>query len=528
MRRGWAWLVFAGSALPFLPALRHGFVDWDDPFFIVKNPALARFDLPWMFTSTLGGHYHPLTWLSLALDRALYGPEAWGVHLTSLLLHAGAAVFFFKIARRLLGGDAPAAVAALLFAAHPLRAESVAWAIERRDVLSGFLYLWTLELWLSNRARAALAAFAASLLAKGMGVTLPLALLLVDGPGLGKKIDAAWLKKAAPFAALALVFGALGLWAQRVNGAALPLTEFSLSSRAAIAAYGLVWYPLKTLWPSGLIPLVPLPKSPSVLAWPYAACAALVLLALAATAAFWRRAPKLAACAVYYGATVGPVLGALRFGPQLVADRYSYLSCLPLALLAGHLSRRAPRAAWAAVVLLAALTVRQVGFWKDGPTLWTRELAVRADAPMAHHFLASSAMARGRFADAERRERDALAADPGYVPARNGLGLALSAQGRFAEALVEHDAALALKPDYWEAANNKGLALARLGRFAEASAVFERAIAQKPDNAGLHGNYALALLTAGKRKEGLERLEFSLRLDPNQPRLAAIYRSLKK
>ena len=534
-------LLFAAAALPFLPALFARFVDWDDPVFIVKNELLKGFDLPAMFFFVYGGHYHPLSWLSMKLDRVIFGPGPFGPHLINILLHAASAVVLLQVARRLLGDDEdavwPAAFAALLFAVHPLRAESVAWATERRDCLSGLFYLLTIRCWLEDRAQPALAWFVVSLLSKGIGVTLPLALALIDTACRGRRLDAAWAKKVAPFAAAALVFGVVGLRAQRGNGANLTLAAFSLSSRAAVAAYGLCFYPFKTLLPVSLIPLYPLPKPlPTLSQYPYGPCAALVA---ALTVFLWhqrRRYPRVAAGALFYAATVGPVVGVFHFGPQLVADRYSYLPCLPLALFGGAALRRgladparrrlAAAAAGALVVALAGLTVRQVAFWHDGVTLWERELSVRRDVPLAHHYLAEIALSHGNTAEAERRERDALAVDRAYAPALNGLGLALSAQGRAAEADAAYRAALAAKPDYWEPASNLGLSLARQHRFEEASLSFQRALHLEPANAGVHANFGLALLTAGDRARGAAELETALRLDPNQPKIAAIRASL--
>lgn len=534
-RRRLPWLVAALAALPFLPALLNGFTDWDDPVFILKNAALANFDVGWMFTATFGGHYHPLTWLSLALDRALWGPVPLGFHLTSILLHAATAALFFLVARRLLGEETPwpALFAALLFAVHPLRVESVAWAIERRDVLSGFFYLLTVVLWLEGKTPQALAAFLASLLSKGTGVTLPIGLALLDGVALGKKLDRAWLKKAAPFAALAVAFGAVGLWAQAANGASLPLSRFPASSRLAVAAYGLCFYPLKTLWPSGLIPLYPLPANPALDDWPFWPCAALLVIAAWALAAAARRRPKLAAGAAFYAVTVAPVLGVFRFGTQLAADRYSYLSCLPFALLAGgalksaladEKKRQLALAAAASVlVVFSGLTLRQTTFWRSGESLWTRELDVRPDVPLAQHNLADGLMARGLFDAAERRERAALKIDPHYVHSLNGLGLALAAQGRFPEAIPAYEAAINEWPQYWEAWANLGIALARLNRFDESYKAFGKALELNPTRAELHGNYALALLAGGKRDAGLTELQVALTLNPNQQRLQQIY-----
>lgn len=528
-------VVAAYSALPFLPVLLNSWVDWDDPVFILKNAALANFDVKWMFTSTFGGNYAPLSWLSLALDRALWGPIPFGVHLTNLLLHAAAAAVFYLIARRLLGEEPiwPAGFAALLFAVHPLRVESVAWAVERRDVLSGFFYMLTVLLWLDNKKRPALAAFLASLLSKGTGVTLPIGLALLDGVVLERALDRKWLEEIAPFAALAVLFGAVGLWAQRINGATLTLTQFPLASRAAIAAYGLCFYPLKTLWPAGLIPMVPLPRDLSLDVWPFWACASALVVAIWALASWCRRWPKTTAAVAFYAVTVAPLLGVFRFGELLAADRYSYLPCLPFALLAGaalkdamaHPKRR-QAAAWlaaAVLVVLSGLTARQTTFWRSSDALWTREADIRPDVALAQHNLADGLMSRGLFEGAERRERAALAIDPRYVHSLNGLGLALASQGRFAEAVPQYQAALQEWPQYWEAWANLGMAQARLGHFNDAYAAFEKALALNPSRAELHGNYALALLAGNERARGLTELQIALSLNPYQPRLQQIY-----
>ncbi len=145
-------VLFATTLTAFAPVRENGFVNWDDPQNVVNNEHFRGFseaNVRWMFTTQHGGHYHPLTWMSLAIDDLLWDARPSGVHLTSLLLHAAAAAVFYLIAVRVLGAasrDGPdagtslgAMAAALLFAIHPLRVESVAWATERRDVLCG---LW--------------------------------------------------------------------------------------------------------------------------------------------------------------------------------------------------------------------------------------------------------------------------------------------------------------------------------------------------------------------------------------------------
>lgn len=150
-------IVASCTAIAFAPALRNGFVDWDDLDTLTENPfyrGLGWPQLKWMWTTTLMGQYIPVTWMTLGLDYVVWGMDPVGYHLTSLVLHVANAGLFYLVALRLLalgiadGASANdfsirlgAAFAALVFGVHPLRVESVAWATERRDVLCGFFWL---------------------------------------------------------------------------------------------------------------------------------------------------------------------------------------------------------------------------------------------------------------------------------------------------------------------------------------------------------------------------------------------------
>src|SRR5262249_6863530 len=187
-----ALIIAAATLVVFWPVLGNQFVNWDDDKNFLVNPSfrgLGIANLRWMFTTFHLGHYHPLTWLSLGIDYVIWGLDPAGYHLSSLLLHTANAVLFYCVALRLLGGRIlAAAFGALFFALHPLRVESVAWASERRDVLSGMFYLVTLLAYLRAHQEGprrrwlaiSLAAFAAALLSKAIVVSLPVVLLLLD------------------------------------------------------------------------------------------------------------------------------------------------------------------------------------------------------------------------------------------------------------------------------------------------------------------------------------------------------------
>ena len=196
--------VLTGAA--FFPALENGFVDWDDEKTLLDNPnyrGLGWDQLRWMFTTFYMGHYQPLSWMTFGLDYLLWGIDPFGYHLTNLLLHTANAVLFYFLTLRLLSLPAravpgefalqvAAGFAALVFALHPLRVESVAWVTERRDVLSAFFLLWTILCYLRATAgaegdsarwrwlSAAVIVYGLSLLSKAGGITLPVVLLVLD------------------------------------------------------------------------------------------------------------------------------------------------------------------------------------------------------------------------------------------------------------------------------------------------------------------------------------------------------------
>jgi len=288
----------------FAPALDADFVDWDDDENFLKNPAwrgLTAAHVRWMATSFHMGHWHPLTWLTLALDHALWGAGAHGLHRTNVLLHALAAVAFFFVSRRLLEAAAPAvspsrrslaaAFSAAFFALHPLRAESVAWVTERRDVLSGVFFFLTLLAWLryvaaapgGERRRAyglALAFFALGLLSKASLMVLPALLVLLDQWPRPRAVTLRQrVVEKLPFAALSVAAAA---WAWRGQSAAdtfAPWEETGALPRVVIAGYAAALYTWKTLVPLGLLPLYAMPDADTLMSVRYVAPAVVAVAA---------------------------------------------------------------------------------------------------------------------------------------------------------------------------------------------------------------------------------------------------------
>src|SRR5437870_4890194 len=312
LRPGVAALLVAAVSVCFLPALGSQFVLWDDDMNFTDNPSyrgLSASHLRWMFTTLYGGHYQPLSWLTLGLDYTIWAMNPTGYHLTNLLLHAASALLVYRMIVALVPGvGARAALAgALLFAIHPLRVESVAWATERRDVLSALFYLATvlgyLRLVQAKRdgrpwrgwLAASVGCFLLSLLSMAWGITLPLVLLALDVYPLRRLVrrrDAVpLLLEKIPYAALALGGAVLAQLASNQVPAKRTLAQHGLVERAAQAAYGLVFYLWKTLVPIRLSPVYLLEQTLRPTAPRYLASAAIVVGVTAAAVLLRRRAP---------------------------------------------------------------------------------------------------------------------------------------------------------------------------------------------------------------------------------------------
>ncbi len=500
-------LVVAAPLAVLAALLSAGFIGWDDPGFVADNPLLRSLDtagLRAMAESTLGGVRTPLAWLSLALDRALWGAEPGGYHLTSLLLHAAAALLFFECARVLLRDDASAALAALFFAVHPLNVETVAWAAERKGVLSGALVLASLLARLRGRRAAALALFAAALAAKPNVLTYPLALLALDVLRERRRPD--W-KALAPYFALSLLAFAATVSAMRAAGRPSPAPP-GAAWAAGQAVYGLLFYPLKALWPSGLsIYYPPLPWFGS---WAPQLWAGAAALAAAAWALRARR--DLACAAACYALLVLPVLGLMRHGiAYAVADRFAYLPGLAFAAVFGAAlgktpGRRALAALW--LLALAAASRHRAAQWATPVSLWTAAAETRPSA-LAEGNLGGLLAAEGRFAEAAARLRSAVARDPSEPLWREALGAALARAGRTDEARAVWRAALAEAPS----PEIEALLGASVGG-AEGAALLARACAARPVSAGWRADLGAALAALGKTAGAKEAFEAALARDP--------------
>jgi tetratricopeptide (TPR) repeat protein len=514
-----AWLlapiIFILTFIVFLPALSADFVNWDDDKNFTDNlhyRGLGPTQIQWMWTTHHLGAYVPISWMTLGLDYLIWGMEPFGYHLTSLMWHCANAVLLYFIALALFGRSPPAILGAtftaLVFAIHPLRAESVVWVTERRDVVSGFFYLAAILLYLKcgagwkpaadcqsaspgvrdRRASAAwwacLACFTVAVFAKVMAVTLPAILLLLDLYPLRRFGKRALLEK-LPFFAISVVGSALAFYALRHDGLT-SMAELGWFQRILIAVYGFAFYLWKTIVPVHLSPfyaITPHRLDPAALR--ILASLALVIAILAAAILLRRRPPAFTVAAAAYAITLLPVVGIFHNGQQIAADRYSYLPCLAWAILAGAcvmvMNKRAIAVLAAALVAtLGALTWRQTAVWHDSDTLWTHALAV----------------------------------EPSFI-AWNNMGMVRSTAGDNAGAIDDYQKSIALNPAYALSHNNLGGALLVLEDWDAAIREFQLALKLKPDLANSHHGWGYALVMLGKLDEGIAHIQTALKLSPD-------------
>src|SRR5947199_9776675 len=566
-RRGF-WLVPALIALvtfaAFLPVLQNQFVDWDDQRNFLDNHhyrGLGWTHLRWMWTTHLG-HYIPLTWMTLGLDYLLWGMNPVGYHLTNLLLHAANAVVFFFVVRRLLTralsspserGHAlalSAGFASLVFAIHPLRVESVAWATERRDVLSGLFYLLTILMYLRAREREergrgwywlSVAAFVLALLSKSMVVNLPIVLLILDVYPLRRLGGAVgWWSAPArrvyvekiPFVLLAAAASAIALMAQLSHDTMVPVVRLSALGRLAVSMYGLSFYLWKTVAPMNLSPLYELPPTVNPWAPPFIVNYGVVVAITAIVLALRRRVPGLPAARVAYIVVLLQVLGIFQSGPQIAADRYTYLAGLGWAILAGagllscwRSSRRSKTGtpatwllagiAFCVVVGLGVLTWNQVQVWHDSEKLWSHAAGIDPRSPVGQYSWGLALAQEGKLTEAIEHYTTALRIKPDYADAHINLGIALAQQGKLAEASEHYQQALHFKPDSAEAHANWGLALADRGKLAEAIDHYRQALQIKPESAEVHIIWGTALADRGRLAEASEHYRQALQIQPD-------------
>lgn len=521
----------------------HAFINMDDGQYIGANPFVARgltWDgVVWAFTSSWASNWHPLTWLSHMLDVTLFGLHPAGHFAHSLLLHVANTLLLFLVLERMTRVTWRSAMVAALFALHPLHVESVAWAAERKDVLSTLFWILAIGAYALyverpewRRYGAIVGLFALGLLAKPMLVTLPFTLLLLDVWPLGRlrlgngAATPLWrlVTEKIPLLMMSAASSIATVIAQGAGGSVEGLASLPFADRMANAVVAYARYLGKTFAPAHLAIFYPYPFH-----WPallVAGSSALLVVVSVAAFLLYRRAPYVLVGWLWFLGTLVPVIGLVQVGSASMADRYTYVPLVGIFwavvwgladLSASSLKRRQGLGVLGVAVLVAcaALTAIQVGYWKNSATLFAHALQVTPSNAPVHDNLAAALEEQGRVAEAVEHYRAALRIKPDDPIANYNLGLILLSQGQADQAvdLLEKAAAT---PDA-DAANyvNLGRALSKAGRETAALSAFARAVEMEPGD-GLARRYlADALFRAQRFSEAAAQLREVLRLRPD-------------
>ena len=533
-----ALLVVATFAV-YGQVIGHEFVDYDDLQVIVWNENLRPHSLADAFARAFGSTFYanwiPVTTLSLQLDRALWGERPAGVLLGNAALHAAASAVLFLALARLTGAVGRSAFVAGVFALHPLHVESVAWAAERKDPLSGLFFALGLLAFARYAERpgalrhlAVCACHLLGLLAKPVMVTFPFVLLLLDAWPLRRLGTRAQRRLALvemlPLFALSAGASAVTLAVQAESGAMRQAVRLSLATRGWNALDACGAYLRDAFWPTGLAVFYPHPLD--ALPVSRALASGTVLLVLTALAlARRRREPWLATGWLWFLGMLVPTLGLVQVGMQARADRYTYLPLVGLTIAvawqAEQLGGRSARgrralavAAGAALLALAAASALQVGHWRDAVSLHEQAVRVTRDNFMEHHRLARALLERDRLVEAEYHFRRSAEIEPRRGDPSVGLGDALLRQGRVEEAVHAYRRALEAEPLHRDAPIHLGIALVRAGRPREALEALRGTLPRSGDDPALLLALARVHAALGHPRASVRHYREALRLRP--------------
>lgn len=542
--------AFAGLALiAYWPIFSAGFI-WDDPAHITENALLLDLrGLLRIWTET-GAHqqFYPLTLTIFWIEYQLWGLHPLGYHLLNVLLQVGVALLVWRICARLRLPGALAAAA--IFLLHPVHAESVAWATELKNVLSGAFYLGSLWFMLDayglypdseplpgsgvryNRSYGlGLALFVCAVLSKTVTSTLPAALLLLVWWRRGR-LRWADITPLLPFFAAGMGLGLVTVFCEMDIGATGEAFHFSLAERFLIAGRALWFYLGKLLWPTELLFNYTRWEIDGGKAWQYLypASAAATLLALWLSRGRIGRGPLTAA--LFFCGSLFPALGFFNVYPMqfsFVADHFQYLASLgPIVALsawaASLLSRRPPLAPKLGAAALAALlclygakTWELTHYYKDSETLYRWIISKNPDSFLAHYNLGTELLLAQRVEESLPFFMETMRIKPRHLRAHLNMGTALAALGAYPDAITFFNKAREINPRESSAYYNLGLAWLQLEELDAAAQAFSMAneLAPQDPQSLFYLGYIAGRI--GRYEDAAALLQQALSLKPDLP-----------
>ncbi len=527
-------VLAALTLILYWPTFHYGFIDYDDADYIIANPhvnsGLSWSNIAWAFESTHAANWHPLTWISHMLDCQLFGLNAGAHHLMNVTFHIANTLLLFLWLNQLTGALWRSTFVAALFAWHPLHVESVAWASERKDVLSAFFWLLTLMAYSRYAKKPGIAQyflalfyFACGLMSKPMVVTLPFVLLLIDFWPLNRfatKSIAALILEKLPFFALTIAGIVVTFFAQK--DALWSSANLPLSFRMANALMSYLRYISKTFWPTDLALIYPYPHY-----WPlsFVILAALLLVAWS-TFFIWRAKlnPYLPVGWFWFVGTLVPVIGIVQAGVQSMADRYTYIPSIGLFILVVWsandlliliLSKQKIATLLAATALGACLICSslQIKYWASSVKLFVHTIAVTTDNYDAYNCLGQTLEKLGRQNEAYNLYTESVRIEPDFPLGQFNLGMILLEQGKPDDTFPHLKIAAQLMPNDPDVQFDFGLFLSQHGKSGEALNYFDAALKRRPDFPAALNQLAWILSTNpnSKLRDGKKAVELAER-----------------
>ena len=538
--------------ISFWNVTRAAFVNYDDPKYVTGNIHIQQGITPqavrWAFTTFYNANWHPVTWISHMLDFQLFGLNPAGAHTVNLLFHIANTMLLFFVFHRMTKSVWRSAFVAALFALHPLHVQSVAWASERKDVLSAFFWMLAMIAYVRYAERPVLKRylpvilfFVFGLMAKPMLVTLPLVLLLLDywplqrfqcgyvRTGSKWRIMRSLILEKIPLFLFSALSGIVTYIAQRKGGAVQSLGLKPLSIRIPNAIFSYLAYMQKMFWPENLAVFYPYPKSFPALE---VAGAGLVLCGITMTVLLlaFRNSERhgyLALGWFWYLITLLPVIGIVQVGGQAMADRYTYIPLTGLFIMVAWgipelLQRWRVRgnALFAPGVLalacLSIVTWRQTGYWQNSITLFGHALKVTDDNYIAYANYGNAYEALGDYRKAIGYYDKAIEISPGFVEALFNCGNAYGHLGDYGRAIDYYGKTINAAPEYFKAYFNRGYAYAALGNYSQAIVDFKSAAGLNPGNGEAYFAMAVAYKRMGGSANALSAIKKAAKLG-NKP-----------
>jgi lipoprotein NlpI len=563
----------------YLHALQNDFVALDDDAYIFDNLHIRSFNLSflrWAFLGFYASNWHPLTWMSHALDYALWGLNPLGHHLTNIILHAVNTFLVVVLAMRLrealtwtteqirpatflrewtmliTGG-----VTGILFGLHPLHVESVAWVAERKDLLCALFFLLSIMAYTNAVRRighgaerirlapdallSALCFFILALLSKPMAVTLPVVLLILDWYPFNRihslKTLRSMLVEKLPFMALSLVSSILTVLAQGAGRAIVPITFVPVPVRLLVAARSLIVYLWKMAVPANLVPFYPYPENASLLSGKYLLAVACVV-AITVTCLVLAKKQKLWLSGWgYFVITLVPVIGIVQVGGQAMADRYTYLPGLGPFLITGCTAAwlfdrmNATKKRWmpsvniigvAAIVLtsllMVYLTFQQIGVWRNSLVVLNYILDKEPHtSPQVYLYRGMALEKSGQPERALEDYNQAIALDPSYSDAYLFRGMLYQKKGQADNAIKDFSRSILLDPSSGKAYFNLGVIYAETGLYGQAIENFSNSLTRDPTFADAYANRGIAYALSGRQDSALADFNKAIELNERSP-----------